>query len=234
MAKLLDLSDRDKLLIEAWVGKRKSFHLLYRASTDGMSADSFHTKCNNKGPTITVLFNKDKSIYGGYTSINWTSEGKYKMDNNAFVFRLYHNGLLKPTNFPAKLRQGCQGCGYHSYSCESYGSTHNFSDDTTLCADGCGSSSYRCSSCGGQYSFDPQSKNSCCIYNHSSNGPSFGDSTGYDLNTFSGTITKQGDYFPLNGSMSLGTAFDAKGKTANDINNNNFHVTELLVYSLKG
>ncbi|KAJ8313255.1 hypothetical protein KUTeg_009172 [Tegillarca granosa] len=227
MAKLLGLSDRDKLLIEAWIGKRKTFNLLYRASSDGFSAKSFHKKCDNKGPTVTVLFNKDKSMYGGYTSIGWTTAGKYMKDDKAFIFRLYHNGLLKPTNFPVKLRQGCQGCGYLTYSCHSYGRNYNFSDDMTVCSR-CGSNYYRCASCGGQYEF-----NICGIYDNSSYGPTFGNSTGHhDLQTFTGTISKQGDYFPLNGSMDFGKAFDARGQTAKDINNSNFNVTELLVYSL--
>ncbi|KAJ8313263.1 hypothetical protein KUTeg_009180 [Tegillarca granosa] len=231
MAKLLGLSDRDKLLIEAWIGKRKTFNILYRASSDGLSATSFHTKCDNKGPTVTVLFNKDKSVYGGYTSIGWTTAGKYMKDDNAFIFRLYHNGLLKPTNFPAKLRQGCQGCGYPTYSCHNYGGNYNFSDNMSTCS-GCSTNYYSCANCGGQYSFNIQFKTSCCIYNNNSYGPTFGDSTGHDFQTFKGKISKQEDYFPLNGSMDFGKAFDARGQTANDINNSNFNVTELLVYSL--
>ena len=36
-----------------------------------MSADTFHNKCHNKGPTINLFKNEKGYIFGGYMSINW-------------------------------------------------------------------------------------------------------------------------------------------------------------------
>jgi hypothetical protein len=74
---------------------------LYKISRDGCNAATFHTNCNNKGATVTVLYNSNGSVYGGYTSISWRSAGAYGTDNKAFLFRLYQNGTFKPVQFPA-------------------------------------------------------------------------------------------------------------------------------------
>ena len=46
--------------------------LLYRGTRDGMSANAFHNRCNNKGPTISLFKNENGYIFGGYASIDWT------------------------------------------------------------------------------------------------------------------------------------------------------------------
>ena len=56
--------------IYEWTGG-KNMELLYRGTRDGMSANAFHNKCNNKGPTISLFKNEKGYIFGGYMSINW-------------------------------------------------------------------------------------------------------------------------------------------------------------------
>ncbi len=48
---------------------KKSFitTLLYRASVDGWKYINFHSKCDNKGPTICLFKIKDGDCIGGYT-----------------------------------------------------------------------------------------------------------------------------------------------------------------------
>ena len=48
----------------------KNMELLYRGTKDGMSNDVFRNKCNNKGPTITLIKNDKGYIFGGYASID--------------------------------------------------------------------------------------------------------------------------------------------------------------------
>jgi len=84
-----------------WIGGRHIYTLLYKISRDGCNATTFHTNCNNKGATVTVLYNSNGSVYGGYTSLSWRSAGVYGVDNKAFLFRLYQNGAFKPVQFPA-------------------------------------------------------------------------------------------------------------------------------------
>ena len=51
--------------------------LLYRASEHGFKASDFHSKCDNKGKTISLIQDTNDNVFGGYTSQSWTSKGKY-------------------------------------------------------------------------------------------------------------------------------------------------------------
>ena len=76
------------------LGKYKHTSLLYKASRDGFSSESFHKHCDMKGPTITIvktsLFGQKESFLGGFTSQNWQSlpVGEYSKDDEAFMFSL--------------------------------------------------------------------------------------------------------------------------------------------------
>ena len=43
----------------------------WRASVDGWAASTFHGRCDNKGPTVTIIRVGGKYIFGGYTSLSW-------------------------------------------------------------------------------------------------------------------------------------------------------------------
>ena len=47
--------------------------LLVRASRDGYAASVFHSKCDNKGPTVTVVKSRG-NIFGGFTEESWTNQ----------------------------------------------------------------------------------------------------------------------------------------------------------------
>ena len=47
-----------------------SGNLLYRASRNGWAASNFHSCCDNKGPTVTVI-KSGNYIFGGYTEKEW-------------------------------------------------------------------------------------------------------------------------------------------------------------------
>ena len=49
------------------------WRLLFRASPDGFASQSFHSKCDNKGPTVTVV-KSGGYIFGGFTEKSWTSK----------------------------------------------------------------------------------------------------------------------------------------------------------------
>ena len=55
------------------------WRLLFRASRDGFAPSAFHSRCDNKGPTVTVV-NSDGNIFGGFTDSSWAG----KTDNTAF------------------------------------------------------------------------------------------------------------------------------------------------------
>ena len=53
--------------------------LLYCASRDGWSASIFHSCCDNKGPTVTVV-KSGNYIFGGYTDKNWDGRSYLSTD----------------------------------------------------------------------------------------------------------------------------------------------------------
>jgi hypothetical protein len=74
--------------------------LLYRATRDGFAAQAFHSKCDDKVNTITIIKNNLNYVFGGYASSAWKSSGStYVSDNNAFVFSLRRNGESKTEKF---------------------------------------------------------------------------------------------------------------------------------------
>ena len=65
--------DHRKLLKRWLPDQGAEWHLLFRASRDGFTAQAFHSKCDNKGPTVTIVKSGD-NIFGGFTEISWTSK----------------------------------------------------------------------------------------------------------------------------------------------------------------
>jgi hypothetical protein len=52
-------------LLAKWTGIKKNWKLLYQASVDGFSANNFRLKCQNQGPTISVIKSENGNIFGG-------------------------------------------------------------------------------------------------------------------------------------------------------------------------
>jgi hypothetical protein len=73
-----------------------SFKLLWRGSRDGFQAISFHQHCDNIKNTLVLVKSTNKAIFGGYTTVPWTSpEGdRTEADNSAFLFSLINKNKL--------------------------------------------------------------------------------------------------------------------------------------------
>ncbi|CDW81058.1 tldc domain-containing protein [Stylonychia lemnae] len=72
--------------------------LIFKATNDGFTASNFHQKCDNKGPTISFIQSEHGQVFGGYTTVSWTTpdnNNKLNNDNDAFVFSLSKNTLHK-------------------------------------------------------------------------------------------------------------------------------------------
>jgi hypothetical protein len=68
---------------------------------DGFGAHHFHSKCDNKSPTLTIIKAQDSSfIFGSYTKAEWDSSGRFRVDPNAFLFSLT-NKEAKPCKMNA-------------------------------------------------------------------------------------------------------------------------------------
>ena len=48
----------------------------WRAKTDSWSVSTFHSNCDGKGPTVTII-KVGSYIFGGYTDVSWSSSRKY-------------------------------------------------------------------------------------------------------------------------------------------------------------
>jgi BTB/POZ domain-containing protein KCTD9 len=63
--------------------------LLYRGSIHGWMKRDFHSRCDNKGPTISLLKVKDGDCIGGFTKAKWSSgDVKHIADSDAMLFNL--------------------------------------------------------------------------------------------------------------------------------------------------
>jgi uncharacterized protein YutE (UPF0331/DUF86 family) len=62
--------------------------LIYRASRDGRSAEAFHSKCDHKAKTLTIVKSTDGFIFGGYAGQAWDSSNQFKFDPNLIMFSL--------------------------------------------------------------------------------------------------------------------------------------------------
>lgn len=99
------LTRRDKNQLSRWIGKDSQFELLYKISRDGGSTEKFHQLCDNKGPTVTIFYNTDNNVYGGYLSDSWKSTGNWCTDKRAFLFKLHSAGNWKPMKFPYVIKE---------------------------------------------------------------------------------------------------------------------------------
>ena len=100
--------------------------LLYRGTRDGMSADSFQNRCNNKGPTISLFKNENGYIFGGYASIDWTGNGSYRSAPDSFIFTLNNKYNIAPTKFPNSDTR------YSIYDLSNYGPTFGGGHDICI------------------------------------------------------------------------------------------------------
>ena len=98
---ILRHSDNQKKYLEKifeWTGYKR-MDLLYRGSRDGTTSKIFHEKCDHKGPTICLYENEKGYIFGGFSSISWTSDGNTHEAKNSFIFTLTNIHGIEPTKF---------------------------------------------------------------------------------------------------------------------------------------
>ena len=66
--------------------------MIFRGTENGMNITSFHKYCDNKGPTLTLLYVKDNhNCLGAITRRPFLSQSKWETDPNAKIFNLSTN-----------------------------------------------------------------------------------------------------------------------------------------------
>ena len=97
---------------------------IFKTSVDGWNPTKFHTCCDNKGPTLTLVQGPGGSYYGGYTSTSWGSNGNCGSDAQAFLFRCHSPATQSPEKF-ARSGYGCEIFNSPSYG-PTFGYLHDF------------------------------------------------------------------------------------------------------------
>ena len=108
--------------MKEWSGYKK-MELLYRGTRDGMNSNSFHSKCDSKGPNYVLIKNNKENIFGGFSSISWESSGNYKNVPECFIFTLTNIYNIEPTKFPSN------NSGNNIYHNSSYGPLFGYECD---------------------------------------------------------------------------------------------------------
>ncbi|KAF2068685.1 hypothetical protein CYY_009992 [Polysphondylium violaceum] len=96
-------------IISDWIDTTKltNFELLYSASeTNKFSGSAFHSACDGKGATITVIETTDGCVFGGYNSLSWKNDWnipQYHLyfygDDKCFIFTLVNKHEIPPTKY---------------------------------------------------------------------------------------------------------------------------------------
>ena len=73
--------------------------LIYRASINGFSPSDFHSFCDGKSNTVTIIKNNLNYVFGGYTAVAWNTLNTWMYDASAFIFSLRRNGVSSGYKF---------------------------------------------------------------------------------------------------------------------------------------
>ncbi|KAF2071428.1 hypothetical protein CYY_007252 [Polysphondylium violaceum] len=88
-------------ILDDWIDENKKtyFEFLYKASEEDFSTSAFHSSCDGKGATITLIETTTGDVFGGYNSQSWNSNDIYYGDNKCFIFTLVNKHGIKPTKY---------------------------------------------------------------------------------------------------------------------------------------
>ena len=108
------------LLSEALPAVRRS-KLLFRSSRDGTTAAAFHSRCDERGPTLTLIKDTAGNVFGGYTSLHWNSAGEdgdrwvdRRNDPAAFLFTVVNPHADPPALFSSTADRCSIACASHA------------------------------------------------------------------------------------------------------------------------
>ena len=103
--------------------------LLYRGSRDGFGASAFHSRCDGKSNTVTIILNDQNHVFGGYTSVAWHSSYSYSSDSSAYLFSLRRGKSTNSEKY--SIKSPSRAIYGHSV----YGPTFGNGDDIYICSD---------------------------------------------------------------------------------------------------
>ena len=112
--------------IISWLdtGAATKLELLFGASYDGWEGEDFHLRCDNKGPTVTVIKCTDCYVFGRFTSSAWGTHCGFVACADAFIFSLHRPGSVGPV----KLALTARLAKYAIFDCSQDGPQFGLSD----------------------------------------------------------------------------------------------------------
>ena len=110
-SKILNVGDMNK--INGFYGNpNQNWTLCYQKSVNGNSSSTFHSLCNGKGATMTVVKATNGYIFGGYNNNSWSTAG-YVGTSTAWLYSVTRNTKHSYYRYPQ----------YGTYNSSSYGPT---------------------------------------------------------------------------------------------------------------
>ena len=135
---------KDNLINLIQFNHSNTWTLIYQATRDGFAVSTFHSKCDNKPNTLSVIRSSNGNVFGGYTEQSWSGSQQYKTDLSAFIF-----SLINKQNKPLKMK--CSKCQHAIYCHNSYGPIFGDGHDFVI-SDNSNTNTNSPSSLGGSYS----------------------------------------------------------------------------------
>ncbi|CAH3128269.1 unnamed protein product [Pocillopora meandrina] len=77
------------------------WQLLMRASQEGFQAKTFHSKCDDKGPTVTIV-KSGNNIFGGFTETSWSSNTSVSISKKKIQPHNFLGGNVKRVMLPSE------------------------------------------------------------------------------------------------------------------------------------
>lgn len=105
--------------VNRWIGTPfQTWTRCYSKSGNSGTATTFHSNCDNRGPSVTLIKLLNGKLLGGYTKIGWTMNGTYYLYGDSFLFSL------------SAVKKYPIGAGnYEVYHSSSYGPTFGSGHD---------------------------------------------------------------------------------------------------------
>ncbi|XP_044167069.1 peroxidasin homolog [Acropora millepora] len=141
---------------------RSRFVRCWRAKTDGWASSTFHSNCDGKGPTVTIV-QVGSYIFGGYTDRSWSSFCAWASSSKSFLYSLYNVNGFSPLKLQMKLRSQ----GFAIWRCSSYGPTFGGGRHDLYISNNAVSNAYSTTNCDNSYHLPQgysQSRTSCIFF----------------------------------------------------------------------
>jgi hypothetical protein len=80
------LNDQLKIMM---IKLKLKLNLVNKASGDGFKSKNFHSRCDNRGPKISIIKSEHGKTFGGFTNLSWNTNSDYiKGEGKSFIFQL--------------------------------------------------------------------------------------------------------------------------------------------------